>query len=89
MTLRPTLHLVRQELTKGVENIGETIVMVLVAHLNDKLAGELETFIEGAMGRLGGLLDDCAKFADQVIDKFAAGFFHRLGHAQRRVRHRG
>jgi hypothetical protein len=68
MTLRPTLHLVKQQMARGVKNLSETIVTVLVSHLNDKLAGDIENFVDGAMSKLSGLLEDCAKKSDEVAD---------------------
>lgn len=68
MSLRPALHLVRQKLAMGVKDLGTALVEVLVAHLNAKLAGEIDTFIDGAMGKLAGILDDCANVADGVAD---------------------
>jgi hypothetical protein len=68
MCLRPTLHLARQKLALGVKDIGATLVEVLVVHLNARLAGELETFVDGAMSRLSGILDECAKVADGIVD---------------------
>jgi len=68
MSLRPALHLARQKLALGVKDLGTALVEVLVAHLNAKLAGEIDTFIDSAMGKLAGILDDCANVADGVAD---------------------
>ncbi|WEF31946.1 RHS repeat-associated core domain-containing protein [Pseudoduganella chitinolytica] len=68
MSLRPALHLARQKLAMGAKDIGAALVEVLVLHLNARLAGELETFIDGAMARLSGILDECAKVADGIAD---------------------
>ena len=68
MTLRPALHLVRQKLALGVKDIGAALIEVLIVHLNAKLAGELDTFIDGAMSRLSDMLDDCAHVADGIAD---------------------
>jgi hypothetical protein len=68
MSLRPALHLVRQKLALGVKDIGTAVVEVLVVHLNATLAGELETFIGGAMGRLEAMLHNCANTADGIAD---------------------
>ncbi|WP_322401152.1 RHS repeat-associated core domain-containing protein [Massilia luteola] len=68
MSLRPALHLVRQKLALGVKDLGPALIEVLVAHLNATLAGEIETFIDGAMGKLAGILDDCANTADGIAD---------------------
>ena len=68
MSLRPALHLVRQKLALGVKDIGAALIEVLIAHLNATLAGKIETFIDGAMGKLAGMLDDCAHLADGIAD---------------------
>ncbi len=68
MSLRPALHLVRQKLALGVKDLGAALIEVLIVHLNARLAGEIETFIDGAMGKLAGILDDCANTADGIAD---------------------
>ncbi len=68
MSLRPTLHLVKQELKTAASNLGEAIVTALVGHLNATIMGELDKFIDGAIAKLGGILKDCADLADKVID---------------------
>ena len=68
MSLRPALHLVRQKLAFGVKDLGAALVEVLVMHLNATLAGELETFIDSAMGKLAGILDECANLANGIAD---------------------
>ncbi len=68
MSLRPTLHLVRQELKNAASNLGEAIVTTLVGHLNATIMGELDTFIEGAIAKLDGILKSCADLADKIID---------------------
>ncbi len=68
MSLRPALHLARQKLALGAKDLGAALVEVLVVHLNARLAGELETFVDNAMGKLAGILDDCANLADGIAD---------------------
>lgn len=68
MSLRPALHLARQKLTLGVKDLGAALTEVLIVHLNAKLAGEIDTFIDGALGKLAGILDDCANVADGIAD---------------------
>ncbi|MFS2099859.1 RHS repeat-associated core domain-containing protein [Variovorax sp. Varisp85] len=68
MSLRPTLHLVRQQLTTAASNLGEAIVTTLVGHLNATIMGELDTFIDGAIAKLDGILKSCADLADKIID---------------------
>ncbi|WP_311966018.1 hypothetical protein, partial [Acinetobacter baumannii] len=68
MSLRPALHLARQKLASGTRDIGAALVEVLILHLNARLAGEIETFVDSAMGKLAGILDDCADTADGIAD---------------------
>lgn len=68
MSLRPALHLVRQKLKQGVKDLGAALIEVLIAHLNATLAGEIDTFIDSAMGKLTGILHDCADIADGIAD---------------------
>ncbi|MEW6025082.1 MAG: DUF6531 domain-containing protein [Pseudomonadota bacterium] len=68
MSLRPALHLARQKLALGVKDLGSALVEVLIVHLNAKLAGEIETFVDSAMAKLAGILDDCADTADGIAD---------------------
>lgn len=68
MSLRPALHLVRQKLALGVKDLGTALIEALIAHLNATLAGEIDKFIDSAMGKLPGILDDCAHVADSVAD---------------------
>ncbi|MET3493391.1 RHS repeat-associated core domain-containing protein [Variovorax boronicumulans] len=68
MSLRPTLHLVKQELKTAVSNLGEAIVVALVGHLNATIVGELDKFIDGAIAKLDEMLKNCAKLADSVVD---------------------
>ncbi len=68
MSLRPALHLVRQKLALGVKDLGSALIEVLVVHLNARLAGEIDTFVDSAMGKLAGILDECSNTADGVAD---------------------
>jgi len=68
MTLRPTLHLVRQKLASGVKDLGSALIEVLIVHLNAKLAGEIDTFVDKAMDKLPSILSECATTADGVAD---------------------
>ncbi|AKJ28503.1 RHS repeat-associated core domain-containing protein [Caldimonas brevitalea] len=68
MSLRPALHLVRQQLARGTQNLGEALVAVLVTHLNARIAGEIETFVDKAMGQLPGILEKCAQKTDEIAD---------------------
>ena len=72
-SFRPALHLLKQELSprnvkKAVQNIGETIIQVLIDHLNSKIAGELEAFVSKALDKIEPLLGECADFIDKLAD---------------------
>ncbi|MEJ8852072.1 DUF6531 domain-containing protein [Variovorax rhizosphaerae] len=67
MSLRPALHLVRQQFNSA-RNVGEALIAVLVSHLNDTIAGEIDKFAQGAVDKLPEILEDCAKKAEAVID---------------------
>ena len=68
MSLRPALHLVRQKLRQGVKDLGAALIEVLIAHLNARLAGEIDVFVDKAMDKLSGILDECAHTADGIAD---------------------
>jgi len=68
MSLRPALHLVRQKLALGVKDIGGALVEVLIMHLNARLAGEIDKFVDSAMDKLTGILHECANLADGIAD---------------------
>ena len=79
MSLRPTLHLVRQELKNAASNLGEAIVTTLVGHLNATIAGELEVFIDGAIAKLGDMLQGCARLSDSIVDNLVDTLQRVLG----------
>jgi RHS repeat-associated protein len=81
MSLRPALHLTRQKLAMGVKDLGSALVEVLAVHLNATLAGEIETFVDGAMSKLPGILDDCANLADGIADDLIKIFKGCIGEA--------
>lgn len=68
MSLRPALHLVRQKLAPGVKDLGTALIEVLIMHLNATLAGEIDKFVDSAMAKLAGILDDCANTSDGIAD---------------------
>jgi RHS repeat-associated protein len=73
MSLRPTLHLVRQELRTAAHDIGEAIVVMLVNHLNATIAGELDKFVDEAIDLLPGLLDDAAAKCEAMLGSWSDG----------------
>lgn len=72
-SFRPALHLLKKELSpknakRAVQNISETIMQVLIANLNDKIAGEIEEFVSKSITKIDPLLDDCVTFTDKLAD---------------------
>ncbi|MEJ8851922.1 RHS repeat-associated core domain-containing protein [Variovorax rhizosphaerae] len=72
MSLRPTLHLVRQQLRNTASNLGEALITVLTSHLNATLAGTLDKHIEEAIGLLDDLLKKCADLCDAIVDNLCS-----------------
>ncbi|KLN57362.1 RHS repeat-associated core domain-containing protein [Variovorax paradoxus] len=76
MSLRPMLALIRQNAGRVIKdqagrafaNAGEAVVTVAVGHLNDTIAGEIDKFVDEAMGLLDSMLKDCANMIDAVVD---------------------
>ncbi|MGJ7558728.1 RHS repeat-associated core domain-containing protein [Variovorax sp. RB3P1] len=83
MSLRPMLHLLKQEMAKTAKNalptIGEAVMNVLITHLNDTIAGTLEKFAEEAQGYLSGFLQDCAKKVDEMAEGLIGALKIALG----------
>ncbi|WP_052810717.1 RHS repeat-associated core domain-containing protein [Variovorax paradoxus] len=68
MSLRPALHLLKQQLKHSAANLAEALVSILVSHLNDKIAGEIDKFVEGAMNKISEILKNCADKVDGIAD---------------------
>ena len=83
MSLRPMLHLLKQELAKSAKKvmptIGEAVMNVLITHLNDTIAGTLEKFADEAQGYLNGFLQDCAKKVDEMAEGLIGALKIALG----------
>ncbi|WP_347904711.1 RHS repeat-associated core domain-containing protein [Pseudomonas purpurea] len=74
MTLRPTLHLIRQELkATGKTLIGASLIEILVGHLNASIVGTLDDFVSQAKNKLPGILADAGKLGEDVINEIAKG----------------
>jgi len=74
MSLRPTLFLVRQELRNSAKMLlGDSMIEVLVGHLNATIIGTLDDFVKQAQGKLSGILSDAGKLGEQVVDEIATG----------------
>src|SRR5450830_1254828 len=87
MSLRPALHLVRQELRKNVENLGTALIAVLVMHLNATLAGELETMLHGCATTADGIADELIRMLNRCIGKEALFEVAPLVEAERNLHH--
>jgi RHS repeat-associated protein len=83
MSLRPMLHLLKQQIAKSaknvVPNIGEAFVTVLITHLNDTIAGTLDKFVDEALGYLDDFLQSCAKKVDGIADALIGALQVALG----------
>lgn len=62
MTLRPTLSLVRQELRNSAKMLlGDSLIEVLIGHLNATIVGTIDDFVEQAKPKLAEILDNGGK----------------------------
>ncbi|WP_390347993.1 RHS repeat-associated core domain-containing protein [Variovorax boronicumulans] len=66
-SLRPALHLVRSKLRTVAHGLDDALVALLVDHLNATLAGEIDKFVDEAIQKLEGILDDAATMAHDLI----------------------
>lgn len=83
MSLRPMLHLLRQELAKTAENvISAVFIDVITRHLNDTIAGSLDKFVEEAEGYLDDFLQKCASKAEEIADGVIGALQIALGDKQ-------
>ncbi|MFJ2685220.1 RHS repeat-associated core domain-containing protein [Pseudomonas sp. NPDC087342] len=74
MSLRPTLFLVRQELRNTAKMVlGDSLIEVLVGHLNATIIGTLDDFVKQAQGKLSGILVDAGKLGDSAVTEIAKG----------------
>ncbi len=83
MSLRPMLHLLKQEIAKSaksvVPNLGEAFMAVVITHLNDTIAGTLDKFVDEALGYLDGFLKSCAEKVDGIADALIGALQVALG----------
>jgi len=74
MSLRPTLFLVRQELRSSAKMLlGDSMIEVLVGHLNATIIGTLDDFVTQAQGKLSGILSDAGQLGEKVVGDIATG----------------
>ena len=83
MSLRPMLHLLKQEIAKSAKNVapnlGEAFMAVVITHLNDTIAGTLDKFVDEALGYLDGFLKSCAEKVDGIADALIGALQVALG----------
>ncbi|MGV6953158.1 RHS repeat-associated core domain-containing protein [Pseudomonas chlororaphis] len=74
MTLRPTLGLVRQELRNSAKMLlGDSLIEVLIGHLNATIVGTIDDFVKQAQPKLAGILDDAGKLGQGAVNEIAKG----------------
>lgn len=74
MSLRPTLFLVRQELRNSAKMLlGDSMIEVLVGHLNATIVGTIDDFVKQAQGKLSGILTDAGNLGASAVDEIAKG----------------
>jgi RHS repeat-associated protein len=74
MTLRPTLSLVRQELRNSAKVVlGDSLIEVLIGHLNATIVGTIDDFVEQAKPKLASILDDAGELGQKAVNEIAKG----------------
>jgi RHS repeat-associated protein len=74
MSLRPTLFLVRQEMRQaGKSVLGDSLIEVLIGHLNADIVGTLDDFVTQAQAKLPGILDGAGALGESVLIEIADG----------------
>lgn len=74
MTLRPTLSLVRQELRNSAKMLlGDSLIEVLIGHLNATIVGTIDDFVEQAKPKLASILDDAGELGQKAVNEIAKG----------------
>ena len=74
MSLRPTLFLVRQELRNSAKMLlGDSLIEVLLGHLNATIVGTIDDFVQKAQPKLAGILDKAGEIGDGAVTEIANG----------------
>ncbi|MBV6290484.1 RHS repeat protein, partial [Pseudomonas sp. MAFF 301350] len=74
MSLRPTLFLVRQELRNSAKMLlGDSLIQVLIGHLNATIAGKIDDFVSKARPKLAGLLTEAGDLGIKALNEIAGG----------------
>jgi hypothetical protein len=69
VALRPALHAIKAQLVGVAKSqISGALVEALAGHLHAHFPGEMDTFIDEAMPKLEGILQQCADFTDSLGD---------------------
>ena len=67
-SLRPMLVLARQE---GKQMLGDSLIEIIVGHLNATLLGEIDAFLADAEGQLEAILKECADVGEKLVNNTA------------------
>lgn len=87
MSLRPTLFLVRQELRNSAKMLlGDSMIELLVGHLNATIVGTIDDFVKQAQGKLSGILADAGNFGASAVNDIAKGLEAVVNGKHRRKR---
>lgn len=74
MSLRPTLFLIRQEMSlAGKAVLGDALINVVVGHLNADIVGTIDDFVKQAQAKLKDLLDKAGELGEEMINEIASG----------------
>ncbi|MBP5076453.1 RHS domain-containing protein [Pseudomonas chlororaphis] len=74
MSLRPTLFLVRQELRNSAKMLlGDSLIEVLIGHLNATIVGTIDDFVKQAQPKLAGILDKTGELGQSAVNEIAKG----------------
>ncbi|MFI8222401.1 RHS repeat-associated core domain-containing protein [Pseudomonas sp. NPDC085632] len=74
MSLRPTLFLVRQELRNSAKMLlGDSLIEVLLGHLNSTIVGTIDDFVQKAQPKLAGILDKAGEIGEGAVTEIAKG----------------
>ncbi len=84
---RPMLKLIRQEVVKsgkalvesGAAVLRDAVIGAIVANLNERFAGEIESFVAHLKQGLADLLQHCADFLGKLMTAFADLFAQAAG----------
>lgn len=70
-TARPIFSAVKQSLKHSGNDIGEALVVVIIDHMHESHAGDIEKFANGLKAQIKPILDDGAKMAQGLTNDLA------------------